>query len=88
MFAVTGDLIDALELTVRPAGEADRGAAMGDTLVIPEGTTVRVELRVRQPTQPNFNGQRPALDHIELIVGTGRGAGGPQMQIKRFGPAD
>lgn len=88
MFAVTGNLIDALELRVRTTGEADRSAAMGDTLVVSEGTTMRVELRVRQPTQPNFNGQRPALDHIELIVGTERGAGGPQMQVKRFGPAD
>lgn len=89
MFAVTGDLIDALELRVRATGEVGRNAAMGDTLVISKGTTMRVELRVRQPTQPNRNGQRPALDHIELIVGTKRGTGEPpQMQIKRFGPAD
>jgi hypothetical protein len=88
MFAVTGDLIDALELRVRATAEADRSAAMGDTLAMLEGTTMRVELRVRQPTQPNRNGQRPALDHIELIVGTERDADGPQMQVKRFGPAD
>jgi hypothetical protein len=88
MFAVTGDLIDALELTVHAADEADRSAAMGDTLVMPAGATMRVELRVRQPTQPNFNSQRPALDHIELIVGAESGAERPQMQVKRFGHAD
>jgi len=90
MFAVTGDLIDALELTVTAAGDAGQAATMGGTLTLPAKGRMRVVLRVRQPAQPNFNGQRPALDHIELIVGTRRAPGDdrgePQMQVKRFGP--
>ncbi|WP_407353342.1 hypothetical protein [Luteimonas sp. R10] len=87
MFAVTGDLIDALELTVRAAGETGQAAAMGGTLVMPAAGTMRVELKVRQPARPNFNGQRPMLDHIELIVGSG-GGGEPRMATRRFGPDD
>jgi len=90
MFAVTGDLIDELELTVRAVGNADQAASIGGTLVLPEQARMRVELRVRQPAQPNFNGQRPALHHIELIVGSRSTLGddrtGPQLEVKRFGP--
>ncbi|SOD53947.1 hypothetical protein [Pseudoxanthomonas wuyuanensis] len=86
MFAVTGDLIDALDLTVHASGTADRSAGMGETLAVPPGATLRVDVKVRQPTQPNFNGQRPALHHIDVIVGTGDGEAGPQMQVERFGP--
>jgi hypothetical protein len=88
MFAVTGDLIDALELTVHADRDADRTATMGGTLVMQAGATMRVELRIRQPSQPNFNGQRPVLDHIELVVGTGDGDGGTQMEVKRFGDGE
>lgn len=88
MFAVTGDLIDALELTVHAVPDADRSAGMGGTLAVPPGASMRVELKVRQPAQANFRGQRPALDHIELIVGTSGGEAGPQMQVKRFGAGE
>lgn len=90
MFAVTGDLIDALELTVRAAGDAGEAATMGGTVMLSTKAMMRVELRVRQPAQPNSNGQRPSLNHIELIVGTPRAPGddrgGPRMETKRFGP--
>ncbi|MCW4471165.1 hypothetical protein OK345_01405 [Xanthomonas sp. H13-6] len=88
MFAVTGDLIDALELEVRAAGGAHDGAGMGGTLSLPADAAMRVELRVRQPAQPNFNGQHPALRHIELIAGTEGDQDAPRMQVKRFGPDD
>ncbi|WP_149196311.1 hypothetical protein [Luteimonas suaedae] len=88
MFAVTGDLIDALELTVQAAGEPGGAAAMGGTLVMPAAATMRVALKVRQPARPNFNGQRPTLDHIELIVGSGGDHGEPRMEVRRFGPDD
>ena len=89
MFAVTGDLIDAMELTVHAARGADQSAGMGGTLVLPAGGMMRVELRVRQPAQANFNGQRPVLDHIELVVGSGGGDHcEPQTVVKRFGPGD
>jgi hypothetical protein len=89
MFAVTGDLIDALELTVTAVGDEGRAATMGGTLVLPAKARMRVVLRVRQPAQ-NSQGQVPALDHIELIVGTRRqpsdGRGEPKMEVKRFSP--
>lgn len=89
MFAVTGDLIDALELTVHAAGDAGRVASMGGALILPEKAKMRVVLRVRQPAQPSSQGRRPALDHIELIVGTrSDDRGEPQMEIKRFGPKE
>lgn len=90
MFAVTGDLIDALELTVSAVDDAGRAATMGGTLVFPAKARMHVTLRVRQPVQPNSHDQRPTLDHIELIMGTrrtpGNDRGVPQMQVKRFGP--
>ena len=88
MFAVTGDLIDALELRVHTVGRAPRSAGMGGTLSVPAGTPVRVELRVRQPTQPNAAGQRPALHHVDLIVGQLGLNDAPRMEVKRFTPED
>lgn len=88
MFAVTGDLIDALELSVHAIGDADRGAGMGGTLALPAGAAMRVQLKVRQPARPNAAGQRPELRHIELIVGSAGGQGTPRMETKRFGPSD
>lgn len=82
MFAVTGDLIDAMEFSVRAA---DRGkvAHMGDALAIPAGRPMRIQLRVRRPEAPNAMGQHPALQQIQLIVGSG-GADAPKMQTRRF----
>lgn len=88
IFAVTGDLIDALELRVHAAGAPGRAAGMGGTLTLPAGTAMVVELKVRQPVQPNFNGHSPALDHIDVIVGTAGSDGAPRMQVKRFDVAD
>ncbi|MDR0182088.1 hypothetical protein [Lysobacter arvi] len=84
MFAVTGDLIDALELTVTPADNAQRGATMGGTLKVRRGTALRVALKLRQPQAPNANGDRPVLDHVDLIVGSAGPDGAPRMEVKRL----
>jgi len=84
MFAVTGDLIDALELTVRAADGSTSAATLGDTVVLPAGATMHIELKVRQPTAPNANGQHPALAQMELIVGHAGGGGAPRMQTRRW----
>ncbi|MBL8257551.1 MAG: hypothetical protein JNJ62_13185 [Pseudoxanthomonas mexicana] len=86
MFAVTGDLIDALELTVRQPGHPTRQATLGETLALPAGATMRIELRVRQPGRPNPHGDRPALAQMELIVGTPGDDGTPVMQTRRWTP--
>ena len=88
MFAVTGDLIDALELNVQAVAGTAHAAGMGGTIVLPAGSMMRVELRVRQPMRPNANGQRPELRHIELLVGRPGEPGVPQMAVKRFEPGD
>ncbi len=84
MFAVTGDLIDALELTVRGSGDHARVATLGDTLALPAGAAMRIELRVRQPAHANTHGERPALQQMELIVGTPGDCGTPAMQTRRW----
>jgi hypothetical protein len=85
MFAVTGDLIDALELTVRGTDGTAHVATLGDTLALPAGTTMHIELRVRQPAVPNAHGKRPLLAQMELIVGTSGDDGIPVMQTRRWG---
>ncbi len=80
MFAVTGDLIDALDLRVSTAGAV---ATLGGTLATRAETPLRVQLRVRVPARPNFNGERPMLDHVDLIVGTASEDGSPHMQVHR-----
>lgn len=85
MFAVTGDLIDALELTVQAADGSGAAGRMGDTVAVPPGTPLRVQLRVRQPDGVNAAGQRPQLRQLQLIVGSDTGGGqAPDMQTRRF----
>lgn len=84
MFAVTGDLIDALELTVRAADGSTPAATLGDTLTLPAGSTMHVELKVRQPATPNAHGQHPVLAQLELIVGHAGGDEAPRMQTRRW----
>ena len=84
-FAVTGDLVDRVELSV---GEGTRSATLGETLPVSADGTLQVKLRVRQPNVPNANGDRPALKLIELVVG-GKGADGAlKMQSRHFAASD
>jgi len=87
MFAVTGDLVDAVELrvsTLDAHGRLLASARMGETLAAGAGASLRVQLRVRQPTTPNHHDQRPALKHLELIVGEAGQGKTPRMRTRRF----
>lgn len=84
MFTVTGDLIDALELRVT-GGEVS--GVLGDTVTLPATQAMQIEVRVRQPTRANGNGQQPALKRIELIVGGRAEDGALQMQRRGFDAA-
>lgn len=84
IFAVTGDLIDALELTVRTAGDDARSAATGGRLAARPGEPLRVDLRVRQPAAANARGQRPRLEQVALIVGEPAADGGVRTRVHRF----
>jgi hypothetical protein len=88
MFAVTGDLIDRLELTVHATGNPPRAATLGETLAVDAGDTMRIELRVRQPATPNTHGDKPVLAQMELIVGTPGDDGTPVMQTRRWTAKD
>jgi len=88
MFAVTGDLIDALELRVSTDGEGARSATMGGTLSLSTAAPMRVTLRVRVPASANHAGQHPVLDHIELIVGSPGDGNTPVMQTRVFRASD
>jgi hypothetical protein len=88
MFAVTGDLVDALELSVSDVGVVGRAATMGQTLEVSVDAVMRVRLKVRRPMAHDRNRQRPDLHHVELIVGSDGGDAGPQMQTKRFTSRD
>ena len=88
MFAVTGDLIDALELRVTANDDEARSATMGGTLSMSPDASMRVELRVRVPASANHAGQHPVLDHVELIVGSPGNGNGPVMQTRVFGATD
>jgi hypothetical protein len=82
MFAVTGNLIDRLDLRVHAVNQPSRSATLGGTLTMDAGALMRIELRVRQPTQPNTHGDHPALAQMELIVGTSGNDGSPVMQTR------
>lgn len=88
IFAVTGDLIDALELSVSVPGQDTRVATMGQALAVAAGTPMRIRLGVRVPAGANANGQRPALHHVEVIVGQAGDGGVPLMQSRRFDAAE
>lgn len=70
MFVVHGDLIDRLKFTAS-TGRKDsyREVTLGDTLTVQSGNDVTVTIKVRVPAQPNWNNQRPDVDHIDLIAG-------------------
>ena len=87
MFAVTGDLIDALELTVQAADGSGGVGRMGEGVTLAAGTLMRVQLRVRKPDTANAIGQHPQLRQLQLIVGSGSGQS-PQMQTRRFTAKD
>jgi len=70
-FVVHGDLIDRLKFT---AASEDRyqnrtTVTIGDTLTVERGGEVFVKIKVRIPATPNWNNQRPTVDHIDLIAG-------------------
>lgn len=88
MFAVTGDLIDALDLQVSAADASTGAATLGQTLRLPAGTPMRVALKLRQPARPNANGEQPVLDHVDVIVGEAGSDGAPRMRTRRFAAAE
>jgi hypothetical protein len=70
IFAVAGDLITELDLTVKSRG---RSAEMGGTLRIERGEDVTITAQFRDPESPNRSGANPTVARVDLIVGQVRG---------------
>lgn len=66
-FLVMGDLIDELELEASYGAE---GTTMGGELDLPSRIREPLKVRIRFSSPPvNFNGDTPAVDHIDLVAG-------------------
>ncbi len=86
MFAVTGDLIDTLDLQVQAEGAAP--ASMGGTLQVDAGSQITVRVAVTLPAGNNFNDERNAIDHIDVIAGHASADGGtPVITVHTVRPA-
>lgn len=64
-YFVHGDLVNYLDMTLRANGEK---VDMGGELTVKPGDALALEIRFRSPAT-NFNGDVPAVDHIDLIKG-------------------
>ncbi|MEW6386164.1 MAG: hypothetical protein AB1491_01420 [Thermodesulfobacteriota bacterium] len=65
-FCVLGDLINALEFSVKARDET---ATMGETLKAQAGEKVKFTIKFKSP-RSNNNGNQPRVDHIDLIAGS------------------
>jgi len=65
VFVANGDLIDGLKYTVK---SGKRSATMGQTFRAKPGQTVTVGIAIHSPRQ-NANGDRPVVNHVDLVVG-------------------
>ncbi|SFP58286.1 hypothetical protein SAMN05216567_107158 [Variovorax sp. OK605] len=83
LFAVNGDLIDALDFNVKSAkGAGDMGSEVAAT----SGEDLTITIRFKSPERNNFEYQlgsgnfanvKPVVDHVDLIVGDVTGAEAP-----------
>ena len=65
IFDVEGDLINALDFSVQ---NGKKQATMGQELTAKNGDRPMVTIRFRSP-ELNNNGQKPIVDHVDLIAG-------------------
>ncbi|MCI2417446.1 hypothetical protein MOQ72_08415 [Saccharopolyspora sp. K220] len=96
IFVTIGDLIDRLDLTARPA-DGGVPVTVGETLNLRgKRPDVEIEIRIREPRNPNAAGDRPHLQRVDVI--TGRVTGpvsdrttdtNPTTRVaERYGPRD
>ncbi len=64
-FSVHGDLINALDFSVQ---QKSHEAGMGQEISVPKGSTVKIKIRFKSPAV-NYHGDKPVVDHIDLIAG-------------------
>jgi hypothetical protein len=67
-FVVHGDLVDALEVTVRGDGRS-APCTLGERVRVRRGGDVRVQIRITPRRRPNANGDVPVLRRVDVISG-------------------
>lgn len=67
IFVTTGDLVSELYVT---AHSGEYTASIGGELIIEAGAPVEVEIRFLDPDSPNHGGRNPAVNRVDLIVGS------------------
>jgi hypothetical protein len=96
VFVTTGDLVEAVDLTIAAVDDPVRTASLGGRLEVPAGTSLVVTIRVQDPAGRNHSGREPAVHHIDLIAGDVTGPAGnrdtdrnPTTRVlRRFTAAD
>jgi len=63
-----GDLIEGLRANVR-AGDDDKSATFGGTLVVEQGKKVNLRIEIDLHKGINYNGDSPRLKRVDVIVG-------------------
>ena len=66
VFVTLGDLISALQVTARSAGDS---AEIGGSLRVRSGDDVEVTIRFLDPADLNAGGRDPSVGRVDLIVG-------------------
>jgi hypothetical protein len=64
-FVVLGDLVNGFEFQAQSGHHA---ANMGDKLTVKKGSNANIVIRFRSPAMNN-NGDKPRVDHVDLIMG-------------------
>ncbi|HVI20646.1 MAG TPA: phosphoesterase, partial [Bacillus sp. (in: firmicutes)] len=78
VFVTTGDLISELDVKVQAGGKSPwfakskgNSATIGETLTLPgkKAKDVTVTIRIKDPNAENTHGDKPTVDHVDLIMG-------------------
>lgn len=67
VFVTTGDLINALNVTLSTPNNKKMG--FGSTIDIAPDDSAILEIQLREPITPNPNGDSPKIDHVDIIMG-------------------
>ena len=70
VFVATGDIVSELFVTVSHGSDSRQ---IGGEMMIPAGSEITVEIKVRDPETVNANGDNPTVNRVDLIVGAVRG---------------
>lgn len=93
VFVTTGDLISELYVTAASEDDDSR-AAIGDTLRIASGSSIRVTIRFLDPAGSNNHDDNPSVARVDLIIGLLTGPSMDRTQdsnptthvVERFAP--